>query len=58
VPLDRRGHIDDTAALVQWRFLVLALMRTVIIVMSRVFSEHPAQMLFTIDQQVIQALTP
>jgi len=54
---DPCGHIDRLAGLAQRRSLFPRLVRPVVIVMPRVLGEDLAEVSFTIDQQVVKALT-
>jgi hypothetical protein len=58
VTLDPGGHIDHPAEFVERRLLVPGLMRTMIVIMPLVFSEHLTEVPLPIGQQMIQALTP
>ena len=51
-------HIDRLAGLVQRRSLFPRLVRPVVIVMLRVLGEDLAEVSFTTDQEVVEALAP
>ncbi len=57
-PSNRHPHIDHSTGLVQWRQLISGLMRPMIVVVPLEFGKYPAQMPLTMDQHVVQALTP
>ena len=56
--LDPGGHIDRLAGLVQRRSLLPRLVRPVLVVVPRVLGQSPPEVLFAVDQQVVQALAP
>jgi hypothetical protein len=56
--LNPGGHIDRSARLVQGRSLSPRLMWPMFVVVSRVLGQSPPEVLFTVDQQVVQALAP
>jgi hypothetical protein len=55
---DTSGDIDHGTGLVQRRSLFPRLMRTMLVVMPRVFGQGPPKVSFAVDQQVVQALSP
>jgi len=56
--LDPGGHVDRLAGLVQRRSLLARLVRPMLVVVPRVLGQDPPEVLFTVDQQVVKALTP
>ena len=56
--VDLGGHIDRLAGLVQRRSLLPRLVRPMLVVVSRVFGQGPPEVLFAVDQQVVEALAP
>jgi hypothetical protein len=56
--LNPGGQIDRLARLVQRRSLFPRLVRPVFVIVPRVFGQSPPEVLFTVDQQVVQALAP
>jgi hypothetical protein len=56
--LNPGGHIDRLAGLVQRRSLFPRLVRPMFVVVPRVLGQSPPEVLFTVDQQVVQALAP
>jgi hypothetical protein len=49
---------DRLAGLVQRRSLFARLVRPMLVVMPRMFGQDPPEMLFAVDQQVVEALAP
>jgi hypothetical protein len=58
--LDPGGHchIDRFAGLVQRRSLFPRLVRPVLVIVPRVLGQSPPEVLFAVDQQVVQARAP
>jgi hypothetical protein len=56
-PLDPGGRIDHLAGLVQRRPLFPRLVGPVIVVVLRVLGQDLPEVLFAVDQQVVEALT-
>lgn len=56
--LNPGGHIDRQAGLGRRRSLVSRLVWPMFVVVPRVFGQSPPEVLFTVDQQVVQALAP
>ena len=56
--LDPGGHIGRLPGLVQWRSLFPRLVRPMLVVMPRVLGQDPLEVLFAVDQKVVQALAP
>jgi hypothetical protein len=56
--LDPGRHIDRFAGLVQRRSLFPRLVRPVLVIVPRVLGQDPPEVLFAVDQQVVQALAP
>jgi hypothetical protein len=56
--LDPGSHIDRGTGFVQRRSLFLRLVRTMTVVMLHVLSQCLPEMPFTVDQQVVEVLTP
>jgi len=54
---DAGGDIDHVTGLVQRRSLVPRLVGTMLVVMSGVLGQDPPKVSFTVDQQVVQALS-
>ena len=54
---NRGGHVDHLARIVQWWTERTALMRAMIVEVTFIFGQDPTQVTFTVDQQVIEALT-
>ena len=54
--LDPGGHIDRLAGLVHRRSLFLRLVRPMIVVMLQVLGQDPSEVLFALDQLVVEAL--
>lgn len=55
--MDPDGHVDHLVGIVQRRAERTALMRAVIVEMVFILGQDRAQVPFTIDQQVIEALS-
>ena len=55
--LDPDSDIDNAARLVQRRFLLQALVRTVAVIVTSELGRNLAEMLLAKDQHVVQALT-
>jgi hypothetical protein len=55
--VDPGGHVDHLAGIVQRRAKRTALMWAVIVEMTFILGQDHSQMPFTVDQQVIEALT-
>ena len=56
--LDPGGHIDRLAGLVQRRPLFSRLVGPMFVVVPCVLGQDPAEVLFAVDQQVVEALAP
>jgi hypothetical protein len=56
--LDPGSHIDRFAGLVQRRSLFPRLVRPMLVIVPRVLGQDPPEVLFAVDQQVVQALAP
>jgi len=56
--LDRGGDIGRLAGLVRRRSLLPRLARPMLVVVPRVFGQSPPEVLFAVDQQVVEALAP
>jgi hypothetical protein len=56
--LDPAGHIDRMAGFVQRRSLFPRLVRPVFVVVPRVRGEDQPEVLFAVDQEVVEALAP
>jgi hypothetical protein len=56
--LDPGGHIDRLIELVQRRPLLPRLMGPMLVVMPRVLGQDLPEVSFTVDQQVVEALSP
>ena len=56
--LDPGGHIDRLAGLVQRRSLFPRLVRPVFVIVPRVRGEDLPEVLFAVDQEVVEALAP
>jgi len=56
--LDPGGHVDRLVGLVQRRSLLARLVRPMLVVVPRVLGQDPPEVLFTVDKQVVKALTP
>ena len=53
---DPGGHIDGLAGLVQWRSLLPGLVRPMLVIVPRVIGQSSPEVLFAVDQQVVEAL--
>jgi hypothetical protein len=54
--LDPGGHIDRLAGLVQRRSLLPRLVGSMIVVVLRVFGQDAPEVLFAVNQQMVEAL--
>ncbi len=55
---DPGGHIDRFAGLMQRRSLFPRLVWPMLVIVPRVLSQSPPEVLFAVDQQVVEALAP
>jgi hypothetical protein len=56
--LDLGGHVDRPAGLVQWGSLFPGLVGSMIVVVLCVFGQDLPEVVFAVDQQVVEALAP
>ena len=55
---DAGGHIDRLAGFVHWRSLFPRLVEAMMVGVLRILAQSPPEVPFTVDQQVVKALTP